>query len=432
MTKNLVHLQALACQMAGHAVQLEHFGVLAAFDAAAALKFSNADERRCRMTFLLAGEPGMNDWRDFCMTPDDTKMVRNNFVAEGSLLPLLYDHGWSGRGTMSAGRIIELPDDTPNLDALCRLTPSGWREVVEEEAWLSRSAGFYGYTDKEDRIHPVALAEGSFTSLPAMKGLGAVQPMTALFSRFQEFTRAAPQAAAPGRSSVLVGLHAGVAAPEAAPAPTTPSASPAEAISPTQEVSMKLSKEALARLGLEENATDAQADAAILKFASPAPPAAAAPAADVRALVAEALREQNAAHEATARAGKITALIAAAVERGALPSGDGEDARAQRDEYARAGEKLGTAFLERTLEGLTPKFAVGGRPGARSTFTRSAADAPRMSRFQELTGKPSRRELVAEAQAALSVQADEMSAVLQFQRVNRVPFRVAKAQVLGA
>jgi len=420
-------LQALACERAGYAVKLEPWVSISRVRALPAdpvvdrflrLEQLAGQERRCRMTFLLSGEPKMNDWRTFRMDPGDLALVRSNFAAETDLLPLLYDHGWSGRGTLGAGHMVSMPDDTPNLDVVGELTPLAWQEAVVEGAWMYRSLGFYAWWDKNDFMHPVAAVEGSFTSLPAMAGLGPLVPMSELQRRFDAFVSR--------REIVDLGART--------PAP----AEPEPAQNSQKEDANVFTPAMLAQLGLKPGATPQEIEAAVaVKLASPAPPPAPSPApapaavglseTDVARIVTQALDARDARAVGEVRASKVQEAITAAVERGALPSGDGQDAVAFRQTFADIGEKSGLATLQTVLSTLPVKFRVGKL----GTQIRSAGDAPRMSRFQELTGKPDSREVMREARAVLETQCGEVSAVLQFARAHQIPERLAKKHVLG-
>lgn len=147
---------------------------------------------------------------------------------------------------------------------------------------------------------------------------------------------------------------------------------------------MKLSKEALKKLGLPADATEEQVDAALLKMPEASAPAASpAPAPlsstmtkeQLDAMVGESMKKTvQDAIAANDRAHRINELVARARDEGKIPTGDGDDVKAEETRLRSTGEKLGTPELETTIERMAVRFPPAAGRGVR--YTRTPQDAP--------------------------------------------------------
>lgn len=216
-----------------------------------------------RMRFLHGGVPAMNDYRKFRMTPEDlaATVLNTKKLMESTPVPNLFEHGWACDGS-AGGKFVDAYAQDGDFWMTAELDAETFEAAVKPGLkWHGRSLGFAGWIDEEEFIRPTMAREGSWTNFPAMAGLGGVEPMSAFVARF---TRS--------RSSVFVPdtLVSPTGAPISASeiTNTSPSAS-------TKETEMKLSAEAIRRLGLAENASEADIEKAIANLsAKPEPPAA--------------------------------------------------------------------------------------------------------------------------------------------------------------
>jgi hypothetical protein len=348
--------------------------------------------RRCRMTFVPAGEAKMNDpYRRVKMNPEDKALCVANF-SEHDFTPIMFDHGWGSRGTQGGGEIIELPTEPLDLVTLCALTPLAHQEALVDRSWLGRSAGIRGYTDSEGFIHPVDIFEGSFTNLPAVGGLGGVEEMATFMQRFS------------GRSSVFI--HA----PEMTPSTTTP---PEAA---EQEMEMKFSADDIKRLGLPESASQEAAEAAfaallVPKVAPPKQPTAAELTHDLTAAI-------NSAAQSIVATGAKRDRIKSAIDAAVLATRIEETDRA---DYQSLGES-NVELLEKTLAKLPAR-----RPSGTATFRRNASDAKSLGKPTDDEGDA--EDEAKEAKAVLKEACSNTTKILRFARTNRMEFDQAKAVI---
>ena len=214
---------------------------------------------RCRMRFLIGGEPEMGDPRRFRMYPEDAALCVGNAKKRLSMqpkggIPILFEHGWGMYGGKAGGYALDVYEEKGDLWFLALLDEDTWEGAVDPGLnWFGRSAGFSGWVDPDGFIRPADIFEGSFTNFPAMKGLGMVEPMAQLEARLSSRSFVAfngllvPQhlAAAP------TGAPEGPRTPEAGGGDVTRNTSPDKA-SHRKEQEMNLSAATLKLLGFAE------------------------------------------------------------------------------------------------------------------------------------------------------------------------------------
>lgn len=219
-----------------------------------------AKQFRCRARALYGGTPEMEDDRVFHMPPEDLPEIFAAFKRrlKFGTVPALYEHGWGAMGGEAGGKVLEVYAQDGDIWAVQELDEDYWKGAVKPGLkWHSRSVGFDGWMDKEDRIRCADIKEISVTNKPAMRGLGAVERFETFEARMRErkpFVQL--------ESGVVVPAHS---APVPTPAPVAAASetdSPAEASKP-QEQPMK--SESLALLGLEPGAKPEDIDNAIAK-----------------------------------------------------------------------------------------------------------------------------------------------------------------------
>lgn len=214
---------------------------------------------RCRMRFLIGGEPEMGDPRRFRMYPEDAALCVGNAKKRLSQqpkggIPILFEHGWGMYGGKAGGCALDVFEEKGDIWFLSLLDEDTWEDAVDPGLnWFGRSAGFSGWIDPDGFIRPADIFEGSFTNFPAMKGLGMVEPMAQLEQRLSSRSFVSlngllvPQhlAAAP------MGAPEGPRTPEAGGEGSSTNTSPAEA-SHRKEQEMNLSAATLKLLGFAE------------------------------------------------------------------------------------------------------------------------------------------------------------------------------------
>lgn len=314
----------------------------------------DAKSRTCRMRYLLGGDPAMADDRKFRMLPEDCATLVGNCKKRltAAFIPQLTEHGWGPDGGKACGKHLDVYEQDGNVWTLTVLTEHAWADAVDPGlGWLGRSAGLRGWLDLDGFIRPADMFEGSFTNFPAMKGLGNVEPMSAVKERFSR------------RMVFVNGLYqpdAALAAPEATPLSATANKPPSEAGRKEQET-MKFSADDIRRLGLPENATQEQAQArfeeTLALAAKPAPKAEAATTeaplskAETIAML-EQMREEDrtkgtaalrAEFEARDKAKAIDAVLFDAEKAGKLTAAD-------REKFRAIGVQVGADSLKEMFE----------------------------------------------------------------------------------
>lgn len=216
---------------------------------------------RCRMRFLIGGEPEMGDPRRFRMYPEDAALCVGNAKKRLSVqpkggIPLLFEHGWGMYGGKAGGYALDVYEDQGDIWFLSLLDGHTWESAVDPGLnWFGRSAGFSGWLDPDGFIRPADIFEGSFTNFPAMKGLGLVEPMAQLEQRMssRSFVAMNGLLVPPHLAAVSLAAPEGLKSAPAGGGVSSPSTSPAEA-SHRKEQEMNLSAATLKLLGFAEGA----------------------------------------------------------------------------------------------------------------------------------------------------------------------------------
>lgn len=324
---------------------------------------------RCRMRFLIGGEPEMADPRRFRMYPEDAALCVGNAKKRLSQqpkggIPILFEHGWGMYGGKAGGYALDVYAEKGDLWFLALLDEDTWEAAVDPGLnWFGRSLSFSGWMDPDGFIRPAYPFEGSFTNFPAMKGLGTVEPMAQLEARLSSRSFVAfngllvPQhlAAAP------TGAPEGPRTPEAGGGDVTRNTSPAEA-SHRKEQEMNLSAANLKLLGFAEGAEPTQEQIATAfkeRLAKTPDPKVETPGekpvtlAMVEALVAEkSKREVDAVREAFSTQMFERDVNTLLDEMQGVGGGPARITAAQREEYLGMAKKLGIEATRKHLERL--------------------------------------------------------------------------------
>ncbi|MDP2317457.1 MAG: phage protease [Pseudomonadota bacterium] len=266
-------------------------------------------EYPCAMRSLIPGEHEIG-WGDkLRIVPEDVAMcvVNGNALIQGAFFPLLFDHGFTARGTESPGDVLECYEEGGAFWQLCDLADEeAYKGICKPgKRWKNRSLSFGAWYDGDGFLRPVQPKELSVTNLPRLKGLGPVVEMSHL-------RKALGIGFGPGPAGLVIPITLAAAPPVAPEGPqTTPagsggslplsSASPATA-SNRKEEHMKVTPETLKLLGLAENASEDEFNAAVAAKLAPKPDAPATKAEPETPAPALALSDvQKMIDEATAR-----------------------------------------------------------------------------------------------------------------------------------
>lgn len=399
------------------------------------IRFS-AEEKaafRCRMRVLRGGEPAMNDSRRFRMPLEDCAVIVGNAkkrMADGTI-PHLYEHGWGPMGEEAGGKALDVLEENGDIWIVAQLTAEMWEASVEPGLkWHGRSAGFSGYWDGDDFIRCADIFEWSATNFPAMRGLGAVEQMSAARERAssRSTVRLASGLVVPASSVDQSSNGVSLTGRDAESA----TASPAAASKP-KESEMKFSKEFLVSLGLADGASPEDVEkataaklAAAAATQTPATPtpkpaateqltagAAATPATapvDVRAEVREMLRQEREAARTEVRAEmaaerkaqRVTELLAKATSLGkVLSSKEEQDAwrlRIERDPEDFAASVLPILPVRAPVRGAVPS-PQSDLSSSAAAPTEFAAGTPGRDAYLTKVARFARRNSISQSQA---------------------------------
>lgn len=179
---------------------LKETAVALAFDPKGMIALSDpARPFGAEMRVLLGGENDIGYGETLMLTPDDCSLCVGNAKKRlsESFIPLIYDHGWSARGTEGAGAVVDcfersgdlwLSVDFADADIFAGACKPG-------KKWMGRSLGFGAWIDAEQKVRPADPKECSLTNLPRMKGLGPVVGLSAI-RRYFDLSRPMPHPAA--------------------------------------------------------------------------------------------------------------------------------------------------------------------------------------------------------------------------------------------
>lgn len=372
-------------------------------------------EYPCAMRALIAGEHDIGWGEKLLVSPEDVAMcvVNGNALIRDAFVPLLFDHGFTGKGTESPGDVLEFFEQNGDLWALVDLADEEMfaKACKPGKRWKSRSLGFGAWVDAEGRLRPAQPKELSLTNLPRLKGLGKTVEM----AHVRQLC-AAP-AGSPADLSIPTSLAAASpAAPlgltqnaasggEGSSLSTSPISSPVSA-SARKEEHMKVTPETLKLLGLAENASEDDLNRRLAELAAPkaepepkveAPAPVALSAADVDRIVAEKtakvfaeMAETNAkalaeATEKATKKARVDAVLSKAVSLGKLTAADVELYRPAVEANPDGFEaRLGTMP---TVAPVATVFEKGddGRTLAGSTHANLSADLTYAAQFARLS-----------------------------------------------
>ena len=145
-------------------------------------------EYPCAMRSLMVGEHDIGWGEKLRVMPEDVAMcvVNGNATIRDHFFPLLFDHGFTGRGTESPGDVLECYEENGAFWQLCDLADDDiYRDACKPgKRWKSRSLGFGAWIDGDGFLRPVQPRELSLTNLPRLKGLGKVVEMSHLRQAF--------------------------------------------------------------------------------------------------------------------------------------------------------------------------------------------------------------------------------------------------------
>ncbi len=323
-------------------------------------------EYPCAMRALLSGEHDIGWGERILNAPEDVAMcvVNGNALIREGFVPLLFDHGFTAKGTESPGDVLEFYEQGGDLWALVDLSDDEMyaKACKPGKRWKSRSLGFGAWIDEEGRIRPAQPKELSLTNLPRLKGLGKTVEMSHVRQLFAVGFGAGPaglfvptgpavslSAAPEGQLSAAANGGASLQTPTSSPVPA----------SNGKEEHMKVSPETLKLLGLAPDASEDEFNrrvAEVAASAAPKPPAPQTPEAPAPA-PAPAPVALSAADIERIVAEKTSAVFAAMSERHAKELADAE-ARAKKD--ARIDALLERAIrLGKVHRGLASLFRPG-------------------------------------------------------------------------
>ncbi len=351
----------------------------------------------CAMRSLLLGEHDIGWGETLRVMPEDVAMcvVNGNELIRSAFFPLLFDHGFTGRGTESPGDVLECYEENGSFWQLCDLADEEMYRAAcnPGKRWKSRSLGFGAWIDGDGFLRAVQPKELSLTNLPRLKGLGKVVEMSHLRKVYGLGFRPGPEglviptslAAVPAASPE--GTQRAATGGEASSLSTSTS-SPVPA-STRKEEHMKVTPENLKLLGLAENASEDDLNRRLAELAAPAaappapkpepkvetppPPAPGVTLGDVQKIVAEStatvFKEMAAANakaiaEATAAAekkAKVDGLLERAIGLGKVPRAHAK--------FLRPGIEADPVGFEAELAAMKavapvePIFERGGSPG---------------------------------------------------------------------
>lgn len=350
---------------------IERFAFTFAPDPAGLVRFQDQTpgERKCKMRFLLGGEPVIGDYRKFRMLPEDAALCVGNAKKRISMqskgaIPLLFEHGWGAEGGRAGGYALDVYEEGGDIWFTVLLDEPTWAAAVDPGLnWFGRSAYFSGWMDPDGFIRPADIFEGSLTNFPAMQGLGECQPMQELEEKFSK------------RIHLAMKRQYGLDMPEQFTPGTTSHTSPAEASYRKEREQMKLSAETLKLLGFAENAdpTPEQIDNAVKAKQGAAAPAASVSVRSEVLQVMDELRARDreeigaqlrAEFEARDKERAIDAVLLDAEKSGRITVAD-------REKYRAMGRQMGAE----ALKDVVSRFAAVA-PTGRVFEPGSSAGAP--------------------------------------------------------